>query len=39
MDNVITPVSEVKEHTKSASLTEYLIEAIVNGEIEPGSKI
>lgn len=28
-----------KENTKSESLTEYLIEAIVNGEIEPGSKI
>lgn len=28
-----------KEHTKSASLTEYLIEAIVSGELEPGVKI
>ncbi|QFT09635.1 GntR family transcriptional regulator [Vibrio sp. THAF190c] len=28
-----------KEHTKSASLTEYLIEAIVSGELEPGGKI
>ena len=28
-----------KEHTKSASLTEYLIEAIVSGELEPGAKI
>lgn len=31
-------VSE-KEHTKSESLTESLVEAIVSGEIEPGSKI
>lgn len=30
---------ETKENTKSASLTEYLIEAIVNGDIKPGSKI
>ncbi|MBW3696963.1 GntR family transcriptional regulator [Vibrio sp. T187] len=28
-----------KENTKSESLTEYLVEAIVNGELEPGSKI
>lgn len=28
-----------KEHTKSESLTEFLIEAIVSGEIAPGSKI
>ena len=31
-------VSE-KEHTKSESLTESLVEAIVSGELEPGSKI
>ena len=29
----------MKENTKSESLTEYLIEAIVNGEIASGSKI
>lgn len=28
-----------KENTKSESLTESLVEAIVNGDIEPGSKI
>lgn len=28
-----------KENTKSENLTEYLIEAIVGGDIEPGSKI
>ena len=28
-----------KEHTKSESLTESLVEAIVNGDIAPGSKI
>lgn len=38
-DSVISNISDAKEHTKSESLTEYLIEAIVNGELEPGSKI
>lgn len=28
-----------KENTKSESLTEILIEAIVEGSLEPGSKI
>ncbi|EDK28096.1 transcriptional regulator [Vibrionales bacterium SWAT-3] len=28
-----------KENTKSENLTEYLVEAIVNGELPPGSKI
>ncbi|MDN2653301.1 GntR family transcriptional regulator [Vibrio parahaemolyticus] len=28
-----------KEHTKSETLTETLIEVIVNGDVEPGSKI
>lgn len=31
--------STEKEHTKSENLTEYLIEAIVDGELTPGSKI
>ena len=33
------PSESVKENTKSESLTELLVEAIVGGEIEPGSKI
>ena len=28
-----------REHTKSSSLAESLVEAIVSGDIEPGSKI
>ncbi|MEZ9233505.1 GntR family transcriptional regulator [Vibrio amylolyticus] len=43
--NAVDIVSEAKttngdkENTKSDNLTEYLIEAIVSGEIPPGSKI
>jgi DNA-binding GntR family transcriptional regulator len=33
------PTSETNENTKSASLTEQLIEAIVAGTMRPGSKI
>ncbi|MEZ9361383.1 GntR family transcriptional regulator [Vibrio cyclitrophicus ZF65] len=36
--NTKTRVSD-KENTKSENLTEYLVEAIVNGELAPGSKI
>lgn len=36
--NTKTRVSD-KENTKSENLTEYLVEAIVNGELPPGSKI
>ncbi|CAM3009208.1 GntR family transcriptional regulator [Vibrio mytili] len=32
-------IASEKEHTKSETLTESLIEAIVNGDVEPGSKI
>ncbi|MEI8656386.1 GntR family transcriptional regulator [Vibrio sp. Hal054] len=33
------PANSDKENTKSENLTEYLIEAIVEGQIAPGSKI
>ncbi|MGY2573228.1 GntR family transcriptional regulator [Vibrio sp. C8] len=33
------PANNDKENTKSENLTEYLIEAIVEGQIAPGSKI
>ncbi len=33
------PAVSEKENTKSENLTEYLIEAIVEGQIAPGSKI
>ena len=33
------PLVGEKENTKSENLTEYLIEAIVEGQIAPGSKI
>jgi DNA-binding GntR family transcriptional regulator len=33
------PESETRVNTKSQSLTQTLIEAIVNGDIQPGSKI
>ncbi len=36
--NTKTRVND-KENTKSESLTEYLVEAIVNGRLPPGSKI
>ncbi|MFA0070085.1 GntR family transcriptional regulator, partial [Vibrio breoganii] len=36
--NTKTRVSD-KENTKSENLTEYLVEAIVSGELAPGSKI
>ncbi|WP_319536918.1 GntR family transcriptional regulator [uncultured Vibrio sp.] len=32
-------IATEKEHTKSETLTESLIEAIVNGDVTPGSKI
>ncbi|MDV6251147.1 GntR family transcriptional regulator [Vibrio sp. EA2] len=32
-------IATEKEHTKSETLTESLIEAIVNGDVAPGSKI
>ncbi|EOW9171204.1 GntR family transcriptional regulator [Vibrio cholerae] len=36
---LVRQASTEKESTKSENLTEYLIEAIVEGEIAPGSKI
>ncbi len=39
MNSKISPEPETRLDTKSQSLTKTLIEAIVNGEIGPGSKI
>ena len=39
MNSKISPEPEIRLDTKSQSLTKTLIEAIVNGEIGPGSKI
>lgn len=36
---LVRQASTEKESTKSENLTEYLIEAIVEGELAPGSKI
>lgn len=35
---LVRQASTEKESTKSENLTEYLIEAIVEGELAPGSK-